>query len=464
MKPILKTHPSNPLDLSEIRTHVASSLTRKDCVSCMRVSRDWFQDFVGPVWRVVDFAKDFNVFSTIPPNVLDKYGGFISEALNIGSPDKLMALQHPRIDSIKTIDILIDNNLYHRELFSDLVRRCRSTIQEMTLHTSPSTPDTVLEQRKWAKHFVQVDAIAPHFHSTSITPTSHGSHLTFLSLDHVNLTYEGLSALLRYSPALRKLVLDQLVIFRDKRVFELYQDSNLTSLSASFAQVMELDPNDRTTPSLLICFPRLEEWNITSTAKPSHWGVNFPHLDISALCPQLKTVIFGTGSTSIISSLLLHSFNSLKSCTILAEDLTMATAFGLVVHMDTLISIAMTGEMRNITSIHCICSILKLCRNIRILDLERLVCDLDMAEKYRWHCPELQELRLQFKGLEQPEDIDRCIMQLCAWRRSGGAAGTQSTENDAVSTRVARHLLQFKQLRTIWLGTRDYYLPSPLPA
>ena len=40
---------NNPLDLSEIRALVARYLNRKDLVICLRVSRDWFNDFIGPV-------------------------------------------------------------------------------------------------------------------------------------------------------------------------------------------------------------------------------------------------------------------------------------------------------------------------------------------------------------------------------------------------------------------------------
>ncbi|KAG0047831.1 hypothetical protein BGZ90_007771, partial [Linnemannia elongata] len=56
----------DPLDLSKIHALVAPYLDRKDLVICLRVSRDWFNDFVGPVWHTIDMAKDKKFVSIGP--------------------------------------------------------------------------------------------------------------------------------------------------------------------------------------------------------------------------------------------------------------------------------------------------------------------------------------------------------------------------------------------------------------
>ncbi|KAF9124545.1 hypothetical protein BGW39_008115 [Mortierella sp. 14UC] len=48
--------PVRALDLSEIRTAVASYLSSKDCVACLLVCKDWFPDFAARVWHKVDFG------------------------------------------------------------------------------------------------------------------------------------------------------------------------------------------------------------------------------------------------------------------------------------------------------------------------------------------------------------------------------------------------------------------------
>lgn len=72
---------------------------------------------------------------------------------------------------------------------------------------------------------------------------------------------------------------------------------------------------------------------------------------------------------------------------------------------------------------------------------------------------DLKELRVMFKGLEATQDIEGCVKQLCGLRQAGGVMGAQPMAKDTISTRVAKHLMQFKKLRTVWLGTKDYYLP-----
>lgn len=58
MKKVLVHKSKHPLYLPEIRTLFASFLDLKDCPACVRVSRDWFNDFAGVVWHTVDLAED----------------------------------------------------------------------------------------------------------------------------------------------------------------------------------------------------------------------------------------------------------------------------------------------------------------------------------------------------------------------------------------------------------------------
>ena len=48
-----KTFRTHPLDLHEIRSRIASSLSLKDLASCARVSQDWNDSFTPPLYSSV---------------------------------------------------------------------------------------------------------------------------------------------------------------------------------------------------------------------------------------------------------------------------------------------------------------------------------------------------------------------------------------------------------------------------
>ncbi|KAF9121419.1 hypothetical protein BGW39_010553 [Mortierella sp. 14UC] len=107
MQIVQEPSPGKPLDLPEIRTRIASFLSRKDCVSCMRVSRDWFFDFAPCVWHTIDFGNYSTAFSSLATNVLDKYASFISQTLNITELSHIQALQHYKVDSIQSMKVYL---------------------------------------------------------------------------------------------------------------------------------------------------------------------------------------------------------------------------------------------------------------------------------------------------------------------------------------------------------------------
>ncbi|KAK3833159.1 MAG: hypothetical protein JOS17DRAFT_94169 [Linnemannia elongata] len=169
--------PNNPLDLPEIRARVAYFLNRKDCLSCIRVSRDWFHEFVPSVWHTVDFKKDAVAFTAVTPEILDKYGRFIAQVLYVESFESLSALQHSRVDSIRTMDICLQGSWIYRELLSDFMLRSSGSIKDLTIRSYPPDPDTFEEQRKWAGHYIHVNDIFAQFPpSPGKEPTPNQGH------------------------------------------------------------------------------------------------------------------------------------------------------------------------------------------------------------------------------------------------------------------------------------------------
>lgn len=452
---------NSPLDLPEIRVRVASFLLRKNCLPCMLVSRAWFQDFAPSVWHTIDFDKDATAIAAATPEDLNKYGSFVSQTLNVSTLGHIQALQHAKVNSIAVMTIQLPGDWLWRAMLSDLLRRSHGSITSLTFWCRPPDPNTLDGQRGQAIHYMHVnDIFAPFPSSTDPRPNaSLGTRLKSLSLKYICLTREGFSSLLQYSPLLDDLTLERVMIIYNKPGIPLYTGSALRYLCADFAQVWCYDNWDLSVPCLLLHFPLLEKWHLSSLAQPSNRKIDLNKLDFSSWCPLLKTVTFASHDAEAISTLLLNNFKDLKSCTLSSKTLAMSTALGLVSHLDSLTTIRITGEAQDATSTQMLSVIVKLCRNLQVLSFESLVCDVETVEKFRWGCKDLGELRVRFKGLGASQDIDGCIKQLCSSRRSGGIVPTRSMDKNAIAARVAQHLFQFKKLTIVWLGTRDYYLP-----
>lgn len=180
--------------------------------------------------------------------------------------------------------------------------------------------------------------------------------------------------------------------------------------------------------------------------QPDHWTSDPVCEEFSAWCPQLSKITFGAESTELISNLLINTFERIEICTFSAKNLTASTALGLVAHQKSLTSITITVATKYKTLVQWFHMIPRMCTHLQVLSLESLVFDSEAVDTSQWGCKRLQELRMQFKDLNDPWDIDGCLKQLCDWRRFGGSS-------------LAQYLSQFENMRTIWLGTRDYYLP-----
>ncbi|KAF8938495.1 hypothetical protein BGZ47_008553 [Haplosporangium gracile] len=432
----------------------------------MRVSQDWFHDFVPSVWHTIDFDKDATAFSMVTPEILDKYGGFISEALNASSMEHLELLQHSKVDSLKTIKSRQAHSCIHRLMLADTIRRSQASLQSLEIQANPPNPDTPAEQRRLSQHYLlAMDAIpSPVPPSPPGTGTGNGGGLRTLRLSYINITRETFSGVLQRCPGLQELNLHRVLFLNHKFSISLFTGSKLRHLVASLDQVWEVDPNDTSAPSLLAHFPFLEKWHMRSSTQATNSSLNVIRQEISRCCPFLKDILFGNDNCAISSYLLATTFKGLKSCTLPDLAISSSTVLGMVAHRKSLTSVSVintpdTDILHNASTLQWLYMIPKLCQHLQVLDLGSFDWEIDEVERNEWTCEGLQVLRVGFYGLETPQDIDGCLRKLCVTRRSGGNVVVRPLEMDTIATRVIQHLLQFKQLRTVWLGTKDYYLP-----
>ncbi|KAG0201997.1 hypothetical protein BGX31_003683, partial [Mortierella sp. GBA43] len=74
---------------------------------------------------------------------------------------------------------------------------------------------------------------------------------------------------------------------------------------------------------------------------------------------------------------------------------------------------------------------------------------MDDINKARWNCHSLERLYIRIQGLNTKEKIDRAI-QLWTDARISNVSIPKS--DGSIEAHVARHLVQFKKLRAVWLG------------
>ncbi|KAF9131425.1 hypothetical protein BG015_003852, partial [Linnemannia schmuckeri] len=458
----------NPPDLSEIRACVALFLSSKDCLSCMRVSRAWFQDFVRPVWQAIEFHKD-NRFRTMDLKVLTKYGHFIKQVRNISSFADLISLQHAKVDSVTSVSLVLIGDWHYRELVADLIRRCKGQITEIEIHCPASKVDTVVEQRKWDRHYFQINTLlACPLPAKTTSAVGYGLSLEYLDLSRACITREGFSALLQYSPVLRKLKIFQVVVLRYNPSLELFRESSVTSIEAPLDEILQPDPELRSSPTLLIHLPKLQKWTFTSLERPMSWTNDVLRKEIFDHCPLLKTFQLNKTNTTRsdkFAELVLKCAQKLESCTFSALNLELSMAFACVNHLDTLTSLTITDTVssEDANAITWVYYLPKLCPNLKVLSMKDLVLDMKEVEEQPWTCLGLQELRVRFKELENMEEVERCVKQVCTWRRAANVKLVRLNDKNEVLSRVCIHLRQFRQLLRVCIESREFLLPpSPM--
>ncbi|KAF8923484.1 hypothetical protein BGZ47_004725, partial [Haplosporangium gracile] len=197
--------PKDPLDLFEIRSLVAKFLDRKDLVICLRVNRDWFNDFVGHVWHTIDMAKDTK-FVGIGPQVLHKYGHCIRQVYNILTFDNVKTLQHPKLAFITSMGVINHINPYHRTLELDIIRRCNATLINLAFHGQEPPSNSSRKVHERDENYFDIGILSSCL-TSPIGSSTVGTRLTSLSLTRVWFSHESFINLLRSSPTLRRLTL-----------------------------------------------------------------------------------------------------------------------------------------------------------------------------------------------------------------------------------------------------------------
>jgi hypothetical protein len=322
----------------------------------------------------------------------------------------------------------------------------------------PMPEQQKLEKQALSRNFIHVNILLTPTMPKRSSTFGYGLSLQYLELTNTCLTREGFSDLLRYSPILHKLKLLNVLVLSYNPAFELFKDSSVTSLEASLNKILVPDTELTSSPSLLVHFPQLKEWHVTSLERASTWTNDALRSEISTYCPLLKRFQFGQCESGMLSDLLLYCTQDLESCTFSAKNLLISTAFACISHQRTLTSLTLIGQQDSQTD-QWVYFIPKLCPNLKVLSMEGVTLDIKLIENQPWTCMDLQELRVRFEGLDGGDGIAQCVTRVSAWRQAGASTPFRVLENGTVVSRVSVHLAQFYQLSKLWSGSKEYYLP-----
>ncbi|KAG0224621.1 hypothetical protein BGW41_005029 [Actinomortierella wolfii] len=283
----------NPFELAEIRKRVSRYTSVKTSLSCIRVSKAFYEDFVRVIWHSIDFEVH-GKFADLSHSVLSKNGHHVREVRNIKSQKHINTLQSFGTSKISTVCLRMSNDAAMQAGYYDLIRRNCTTLTLLEISSAGGVNRTT-------SPFIFLDSL------TSMNPSS--SKLTKLTLRWIIITRESLISGLRCCPALTSIDLWGATI-TPSRALDEYQHMGVTLLQAMIPDVINANP------PLLVHFPKLERWDLGDDSKPNEFPTATLKDSIAIWCPKLKKIETNFTPRSLLSHLLANVFVGLTSLTL----------------------------------------------------------------------------------------------------------------------------------------------------
>ncbi|KAG0088899.1 hypothetical protein BGZ92_005583 [Podila epicladia] len=444
----------SPSDVAEILSRVALFVSVKDALSCARVSKAFSQDFAYAIWHCVDFNRH-QVFVESHPATISKNGHLIRAVKHIKKQVHLDSLQYLNVCKLRSLNLDMTNDPLFKASCHDLLRRNRNTLTRVVINNADGTKRT-------STAFMPLDSL------TSTTAAAQSSNLTALTVRWLTLTRESFTAALRSCPALVNIDIWGLTLIPG-RFFDEFQHSGVT-----FLQAMIVDAVTPVSPPVLAHFPNLKQWATGDDSTPSE----FPTLDvknaIAIWCPHLKEIQTNFTPSPLLYHLLINVFVNLTSLTFdyqhISPDLILAILrypanwTAIVTYTprsEFMEEFEETGIPETVdhfqSSGWMIQSLPRFCHRLTTFKMVEHQMDVDELELAPWLCTNLEELAVRIQGLDTRDKIEDAVAR---WREGrkrrklGLEAEALVKEDGSIEARVAQHLLQFKNLNSVWLGSK----------
>ncbi|KAF8929376.1 hypothetical protein BGZ47_001074, partial [Haplosporangium gracile] len=319
-------------------------------------------------------------------------------------------------DDFKTLELMGAGNLWHLDysirlsvcswkVFIDLLSRNKVMLKTLVIYGGELHVNAFGQPRRVNDLFFT--RAASHL----------GSNLSRLELVDLHITRDALLTVLEASPGLRFLSLMLTSIYFKYSTLDPFRHQGISTLSTSMGPDWTHDSFQEGISSLLIHFPALESWTIEGAT-------------LLALINHQKSLVY----------LELSSIS--PSCAPNAPD-------------------------RNPSAKEPLEIILRCCSRLEVLSIRGHRMGVSTLENgcqdNAWVCYGLQKFRVRFHGLETMTAVNDCLDQLWTRKRIVALTGVDTgaeSEEESMAKRVCDQLMRFKELDTVWLGTRDYCLAT----
>lgn len=195
--------------------------------------------------------------------------------------------------------------------------------------------------------------------------------------------------------------------------------------------------------------------------------------ELNRHCPDLTRVDFGSydSDPKVIADLLVETLVPIEYCRYSYTLLDRNSCIGILKHHETLTQVwffvpiafaCPTEPDLNLDAKFAVSLILQICRSLEEFIASNHKMDISDAEEPEWACEGLKLLKVQFQGLETVPAVDDCLERLVDLRNryTLGDIGEIYSRDSSISHRVCKKLFPMKKLKTVWMGTRDYYLAT----
>lgn len=455
----------NPFDIPELIHRLSRFVTVEDAIPCAVVSKAWTHHFVSALWFKIDFDAQPQ-FAKLSPDVVAKNGHYIRIVKNTKTFLQVSVLANAGINKLKQLHIETTASLMQHVQAYEIVFRNSLSLENLHIFT---TSVSINKQSSFA-HYVPVSSLVL---SPSILPPA-SSKLKVLKIERLWLTHDGLAALLQGCPRLYDLTLTFVEFVGTPT--QSFQHKGVKTFRAPFKDIFPATP---TGPSLLSFFPNLTTLQAWDYRADSPISASRIIEDIDRHCPHLTNYKLEDTTGMIILDLLSIIKKDVSEIALQYEHISLEIIVAILLHAATLKSICQFLLPRGLdmgkeevapVSNHLLVSarfiqlIPRGCSQLKRLDFHSHEMDMDDVEMGEWVCKDLSLLRIRVKGLDTKDKILKAVALWRAgcWRRWREKAGTPVPKDDqgpmdlSIEARVARHLLKFDKLWTVWLGYQDW--------
>ncbi|KAF9099037.1 hypothetical protein BGX27_000672, partial [Mortierella sp. AM989] len=471
---IMESATKTVFETPELRSRISHFITSRDALACVRVCKNWVNDFTSPIW--------FTHFDThkrlarLDRSIITKHGHRVRIVKNMKDTHQIDVVQNPSINGLTSLMATINKTPCYQAHCFDILRRNASTLKDVEISKSRQNIITEL--------FFPIDVLSLGLSGNLV------SKLSSLKFRGFTITRATLLSLIVASPLLKILDLTNTTI-SPSLVTNVFQHQGLVLLVASTTQIFQTNTEAPNAPSLFAHFPNLVQWRVWNEPNAP---LAVPVKEIKAemkRCCRLLGSLFAETSGPIAVELVANGFNSLYRICVLQDQLSPQLILAVLYHQEHLMEICTFApsedwdEKEDVPEIAqnqapgwAIQQIPQRCRHLYNLQLPFQEMDMDDGGMANWSCRFLSVLHIRIRGLDTKEKIKRAIQ---LWEekkrkkkekdREKPADGSDDqysgddydydystfstlSENLSIEERVANHLFRHKSLREVWLGVK----------